>query len=47
MFCVYLYYDKLKSDSNNYVIEDNVEFNNQFTSPWDLAVTSNNGYVTV
>ena len=48
IFCVYLYCDKLKSNPNNYVIEDdNVEINGEFTSPWDLAITGNNGYVTV
>ena len=46
-FGVYLYYDKIKSDSNNYIIEDNVEINNEFNSPWDIALTSNNGYVTI
>lgn len=46
-FGIYLYYDKIKSDSNNYIIEDNVEFNNEFNSPWDMAVKSNNGYVTI
>ena len=48
IFCVYLYCDKLKSNPNNYVIEDdNVEFNCENSNPWDLAILGNTGYVKV
>tara|TARA_B100000902_G_scaffold351490_1_gene361514 strand:- start:375 stop:935 length:561 start_codon:yes stop_codon:yes gene_type:complete len=44
MFFIYIYYEKLKSNVNNNVREnDNVEFN----TPWDLALLDNYGYVTV
>ena len=39
---------KLKSNPNNYVIEDdNVEFNCENSNPWDLAILGNTGYVKV
>ena len=43
--CEWLYENR---PEGSYVIEDdNVEINSQFTNPWDLAISGNNGYVKV
>jgi hypothetical protein len=44
---MYIYYDSLHNDPDNYIIDDNIEFNNNFDSPWDLADRDSLDYVTL
>jgi hypothetical protein len=46
-FIMYIYYDSLYNDRDNYIIGDNIEFNNNFDSPWDIAIRDNLDYVTL
>jgi hypothetical protein len=46
-YMMYIYYDSLHNDQDNYIIDDNIEFNNNFDSPWDLADRDSLDYVTL
>ena len=46
-YIMYIYYDSLHNDPDNYIIDDNIEFNNNFDSPWDLADRDSLDYVTL
>jgi|TARA_B110001450_G_scaffold94169_1_gene89324 hypothetical protein len=46
-YMMYIYYDSLHNDPDNYIIDDNIEFNNNFDSPWDLADRDSLDYVTL
>jgi membrane-associated HD superfamily phosphohydrolase len=48
LYIKYIYYDSLDNDQNNYIIDDNIEFNNNnFVSPWDIASRNSIHYVTI
>ena len=46
---MYIYYYNSQNDIHNYIIDDNIEFNNNnnFDSPWDLASRNSLDYVTL
>jgi hypothetical protein len=47
-YIIYIYYGNLHNETNNYIIDDNIEFNNNnFDSPWDLASRDSLDYVTL
>ncbi len=46
-FIMYIYYDSLHNYRDNYIICDNIEFNKNFDSPWDIAIRDNLDYVTL
>ena len=49
-YIMYIYYYNSQNDIHNYIIDDNIEFNNNnnnFDSPWDLASRDSLDYVTL
>lgn len=49
-YIMYIYYYNSQNDIHNYIIDDNIEFNNNnnnFDSPWDLASRNSVDYVTL
>ena len=49
-YIMYIYYGNSQNDIHNYIIDDNIEFNNNnnnFDSPWDLASRDSLDYVTL
>lgn len=49
-YIMYIYYYNSQNDIHNYIIDDNIEFNNNnnnFDSPWDLASRNSLDYVTL